>query len=124
MSDTTYQKRFADNLHALREYRKLTKTQAANELGIHRETYAAYENGTTSPSFAATVSIAEFFQVQLSDMLEKEPDALIAEQEFFDSLDSDERAFVHSYRKLSPFSKGRLMEFALFLYLRESGKKF
>ena len=28
MSDNNYQKQFADNLQALREYKKLTKTQA------------------------------------------------------------------------------------------------
>ena len=33
MSDNNYQKRFANNLLALREYKKLTKTQAAAELG-------------------------------------------------------------------------------------------
>lgn len=124
MSDNNYQKRFANNLLALREYKKLTKTQAAAELGIHRETYAAYENGTRVPSFAATASIAAFFQVDLSDMLQKDSKDLIAEKEFFDSLDGQEKAFIHSYRRLSPFSKGRLIEFAMSLYLKETGKKF
>lgn len=124
MSDNNYQKRFANNLLALREYKKLTKTQAAAELGIHRETYAAYENGARVPSFAATASIAAFFQVDLSDMLQKDSKDLIAEKEFFDSLDGQEKAFIHSYRRLSPFSKGRLIEFAISLYLKETGKKF
>ncbi len=124
MSDNNYQKRFANNLLALREYKKLTKTQAAAELGIHRETYAAYENGSRVPSFAATASIAAFFQVDLSDMLQKDSKDLIAEKEFFDSLDGQEKAFIHSYRRLSPFSKGRLIEFAMSLYLKETGKKF
>ena len=124
MSDNNYQKRFANNLLALREYKKLTKTQVAAELGIHRETYAAYENGSRVPSFAATASIAAFFQVDLSDMLQKDSKDLIAEKEFFDSLDGQEKAFIHSYRRLSPFSKGRLIEFAMSLYLKETGKKF
>ena len=124
MSDNNYQKRFANNLLALREYKKLTKTQAAAELGIHRETYAAYENGSRVPSFAATASVAAFFQVDLSDMLQKDSKDLIAEKEFFDSLDGQEKAFIHSYRRLSPFSKGRLIEFAMSLYLKETGKKF
>ena len=116
MSNNNYHKLFAENLLALREYKKLTKTQAAAELGIHRETYAAYESGARVPSFAATASIAAFFQVDLSDMLQKESKEIIAE--------SEERAFLHSYRRLSPFSKGRLIEFAMSLYLKETGKKF
>ena len=48
MSNNNYHKLFAENLLALREYKKLTKTQAAAELGIHRETYAAYESGDKS----------------------------------------------------------------------------
>ena len=76
------------------------------------------------PSFAATASIAAFFQVDLSDMLQKDSKDLIAEKEFFDSLDGQEKAFIHSYRRLSPFSKGRLIEFAMSLYLKETGKKF
>ena len=124
MSDNNYQKRFANNLLALREYKKLTKTQAAAELGIHRETYAAYENGSRVPSFAATASIAAFFQVDLSDMLQKDSKDLIAEKEFFDTLDGQENAFRHSYRRLSPWSNGRLIEWAMSLYLKETGKKF
>lgn len=79
MSNNNYHKLFAENLLALREYKKLTKTQAAAELGIHRETYAAYESGARVPSFAATASIAAFFQVDLSDMLQKESKEIIAE---------------------------------------------
>lgn len=124
MSNNNYHKQFAENLLALREYKKLTKTQAAAELGIHRETYAAYESGARVPSFAATASIAAFFQVDLSDMLQKESKEIIAEKEYYDALESEERAFLHSYRRLSPFSKGRLIEFAISLYLKETGKKF
>lgn len=124
MSNNNYHKRFADNLLALREYKKLTKAQAAAELGIHRETYAAYENGKRVPSFAATASIAAFFQVDLSDMLQKEAGEIIAEKEYYDALDSEEKSFLLSYRRLSPFSKGRLIEFATSLYLKETGKKF
>lgn len=124
MNYINYQKRFAENLLALRKYKKLTKTQAAAELGIHRETYAAYENGTRAPSFSATVSIAAFFHVELSDMLQKDSEELIADIKFYDALKDDERAFLYSYRRLSAFSKGRLIEFALSLYLKEEGKKF
>ena len=124
MSNNNYHKLFAENLLALREYKKLTKTQAAAELGIHRETYAAYESGTRVPSFAATASIAAFFQVDLSDMLQKESKEIIAEKEYYDALESEERAFLHSYRRLSPLSNGRLIEFAISLYLKETGKKF
>ena len=85
MSNNNYHKLFAENLLALREYKKLTKTQAAAELGIHRETYAAYESGARVPSFAATASIAAFFQVDLSDMLQKESKEIIAEKEYYDA---------------------------------------
>ena len=117
MSNNNYHKRFADNLLALREYKKLTKAQAAAELGIHRATYAAYETGKRVPS-------AAFFQVDLSDMLQKEAGEIIAEKEYYDALDSEEKSFLLSYRRLSPFSKGRLIEFATSLYLKETGKKF
>jgi DNA-binding XRE family transcriptional regulator len=124
MSKDNYRKRFAENLQALRKYKKLTKTQAAAELGIHRETYAAYEDGQRVPSFAATVSISEFFHVNLSDMLQKDTEEILAGKKFYDTLKNDEKAFLYNYRRLSPFSKGRLVEYALSLYMKENGKKF
>ena len=124
MSKDNYRKRFAENLQALRKYKKLTKTQAAAELGIHRETYAAYEDGQRVPSFAATVSISEFFHVNLSDMLQKDTEEILAGKKFYDTLKNDEKAFLYNYRRLSPFSKGRLVEYALSLYMKETGKKF
>lgn len=122
MSKDNYRKRFAENLQALRKYKKLTKTQAAAELGIHRETYASYENGQRVPSFAATVSIAEFFHVDLADMLQKDTEEILTGKKFYDTLKNDEKAFLFNYRRLSPFSKGRLAEFAISLYMKEHGK--
>ncbi len=124
MNKENYRKRFAENLQALRKYKKLTKTQAATELGIHRETYAAYEDGQRVPSFAATVSITKFFHVDLSDMLQKDTEEILAGKRFYDALKNDEKAFLYNYRRLSPFSKGRLVEFAMSLYMKENGKKF
>lgn len=124
MNDNISLTNFSKNLKALRKYSRLTKTQAAAELGIHRQTYTAYENGVSFPSFGATASIAEFFQVEATDIITKEPAALIAERELFDSLEEDEQSFLRSYRKLSPFSKGRLAEFTTCLYMHEKTDSF
>ncbi len=119
MNNKNYSKQFADNLLAMRTYKKLTKSQVAEKLGMHRETYAAYETGKSIPSFTAVASITAFFQVDLSDMIQKKTTDIIAEKAFYDSLTDDEKAFIFSYRRLLPFSKGRLIEFANSLYLKE-----
>ena len=65
-------------------------------------------------AFAIPVSSVEDVKKQLEKY----------QKEYYDALESEERAFLHSYRRLSPFSKGRLIEFAISLYLKETGKKF
>ena len=65
-------------------------------------------------AFAIPVSSVEDVKKQLEKY----------QKEYYDALKSEERAFLHSYRRLSPFSKGRLIEFAISLYLKETGKKF
>ena len=115
---------FSNNLAILRNEKKLSKTQIASQLGIHRETYAAYECGISCPSFKATEAIASFFMVDINALTKKDAHAIIAEQQFYNSLEDRQKALIHSYRNLSLISRGRLMEYAKALYLKENGIQF
>ena len=56
----------------LRKQRKLTQQEMAQYLGITRQAYQRYENGSREPDIATLYKIADFFAVTLDDLLERE----------------------------------------------------
>lgn len=56
----------------LRKKNNLTQTQVANELKISQKTYSNYENNITNPDIDTLISIADFFNVSLDYLCERE----------------------------------------------------
>ena len=60
---------FAENLKILRERRKITQQQLADNLEISRSTIGMYENGSREPDFETLELIADFFNVNMDRLI-------------------------------------------------------
>ncbi len=65
-----------DNLKYLREIKKISQQQAANDLGLPRTTLGDYERNHTEPSVDMLAKIARYFNVGLDDLLIHQMDQL------------------------------------------------
>ena len=91
--------RFHENLRALRESRGLTQESLGNRLGVAKSTVSMYESGNREPSFEMVESIADFFNVPLSTLMDSAPP-------------SDELGLLADYRALPPAGKRYLRQSA------------
>lgn len=65
-------KLFGKNLKFLRAQKKLSQEQFAGEIGLNRGNIASYEKGTAEPSVKNLLSIVKYFNIDLSDIVEKD----------------------------------------------------
>lgn len=60
---------FCDRLKELREDYGYTQDYVANELNVTRQTISAYENGTTEPTLANLIKLADLYNCSLDYLL-------------------------------------------------------
>ncbi len=92
--------KFHENLRSLRESRGITQENLGCSLGVAKSTVSMYESGKREPSFEMVESIADFFNVPLSTLLDPAPPA--------PGLAPDEVTLLADYRALPPAGKGYL----------------
>ncbi|GAB2763225.1 hypothetical protein GCM10027275_00260 [Rhabdobacter roseus] len=68
------------NLAYLRKNQHLTQEVLAHKLDINRTTYASYEKGTSEPSASLLIKIADFFKVDIDDLVRANLDLPIFQQ--------------------------------------------
>jgi transcriptional regulator with XRE-family HTH domain len=67
---------FGDNLKYLREIKKISQQQAAEDLGLPRTTLGDYERNHTEPNIHTLLKIAKYFNIGLDDLLKHDLDVL------------------------------------------------
>lgn len=67
---------FGNNLKYLREVKKISQQQAADDLGLPRTTLGDYERNHTEPNITTLIKIARYFNVGLDDLLKHQLDEL------------------------------------------------
>ena len=67
---------FGNNLKYLREIKKISQQQAADDLGIPRTTLGDYERNHTEPNIPTLIKIAKYFNIGLDDLLKHQLDEL------------------------------------------------
>lgn len=60
---------FGDNLKKLRQARKITQSQLAEDLGLSVFTIAKYETYRRRPDYETLIRIADYFNVSLDYLL-------------------------------------------------------
>lgn len=100
------------NLKLLRLSRDISQADMADALGLTRSSYAQYELGNRMPDARILFTVARFFKIDMELLFEGNQVRFLGEVVHSAGKSiSDERLF-ENYRLLSPFSKGRLLEFS------------
>ncbi|MFL5728045.1 MAG: XRE family transcriptional regulator [Cytophagaceae bacterium] len=63
---------FAQNLRFLREKKEFTQQQLADLLDFNRSTLASYESGNSEPEIDKIIVIAEYFGIDLTDLISRD----------------------------------------------------
>jgi transcriptional regulator with XRE-family HTH domain len=63
---------FAKNIKSLRKAKGLTQAQMLDLLGFKQSTWNGYETGLSQPYMDGLIKISDFFNVSLSDLIERE----------------------------------------------------
>ena len=74
--------KIAKNIRALREKKKLSQEQLAEDLGITRARLGAYEESRNQPPIEILISLSDYFQISIdalikADLYKTDPDALM-----------------------------------------------
>lgn len=64
--------KLADNLKTLRKFRSLTQEKFSKEIGIKRCSLGAYEEGRATPDIETLLTICDYFNITLDDLVKKE----------------------------------------------------
>lgn len=104
------QMRLALNLKRLRSSFGLSQTQLAGHLGVDRSLYALYESGRRCPDPELIYQAAQLFGIRMELLLEANPDLIAGETASAGMCDEDDLKLMSIYRRLTPFSRGVLME--------------
>lgn len=62
---------FANNLKKLRKAKGLTQVKLADDLLITNKIIGSYEEGRGAPTYDRLITIADYFEVSIDDLLKK-----------------------------------------------------
>ena len=93
-----------NRIRELRESQKMTQIRLSIELEVTQETVSAYETGKHYPSFASLVKMSELFHASIDYIMRRSDVRLPGAAH----LDSEEAELLSSYRRLSPFQRGKV----------------
>lgn len=77
---------FADNLKFLRKRAGLSQEQLGEKINLNRGNIASYEKGTAEPRLENVLKIVKLFNIELSDLLEKDLSNSAAIQEELEKM--------------------------------------
>lgn len=101
------------NLKELRKKKNLSQSQVAEALGISLRAYQNYEYNQREPNIEMINKLADYFNVTVDKLLErntKEQDAIDELAAEFD-MSAFEKKIVDNYLSLPKSMRGNLMEF-------------
>ena len=101
-------------LKELRAKKGLKQSEAAEILGIATSTYSKYERGESQPDFRTLSKIADFFEVSVDFLLNRE--TKVKELSHIETggmlnVSNDELVLVVNYRQLSDYDQHDVDEF-------------
>ena len=88
---------FSSRLHDLRKERNLTIVQLSKELNCSKSIISYCEHGTKEPTLSALVSISNFFQVSIDDLI-----GVDNRIEYTDTLSRKEWTIIDNFRIMRP----------------------
>jgi len=86
---------FNVKIKALRESSKLNQEEFSKKIGVTKNTYMKYENGTQSPKLSTVQDIADYYHINILELVsDSEPsltEKIATKIRLIDELDDDEK---------------------------------
>lgn len=76
MSEEVYKKIFSQNLNRIMKSKGITQIKIINDLGVNRSTISTWCNGTRLPRMDMINKLANYLEVEKSDLIEDKKDAI------------------------------------------------
>ena len=84
----------------------------SEHIGLTRSSYAQYELGNRMPDAYTLYVIARFYHVSVDLLFEPNLNKFISEMAYFQSDGDNSQLLFENFKCLSPFNKGRLVEYS------------
>ena len=110
--DVSAQKRLGRNLKLLRASKNITQSDMSELIGVTRSSYTQYELGNRIPDAETLYVIAKFFRIRMDLLFEPDIGKFLSEVAYSRTHSENDEKLMENYRQMTPFSKGRLIEFA------------
>lgn len=112
-------------LRELRKEKKLTQEQLAEHLNVSARTVSRWETGSNMPDLSILIEIADFYEVDIRELIDGERKHDTMDKETKDTLkkvadyaDDEKRRFG---RRMGGITAGSLILFGAYLFLHYSG---
>ncbi|MBQ9961037.1 MAG: helix-turn-helix transcriptional regulator [Firmicutes bacterium] len=109
------QLRIADNLKALRITRDLNQAEMADAAGVGRSLYIRYELAKSVPDAEFLFNVANRFGFDMGILFEADRQVFLSHLAASQFCDDELQELMSMFRKLSPVSRGMLLERAIHL---------
>lgn len=109
------QEHIARNLRTLRTSRCMNQSEMARLIGITRSSYVNYELGKRVPDAEVLFNIATRFGISMDTLFETDRYVFLSLLEKSDLYEDELAELISSYKTLSAFAKGMLIERAAWL---------
>ncbi len=104
--------RLGYNLKVLRASKNVNQNQLAEFIGLTRSSYAQYELGNRTPDAQTLRLIAQFYKISMDLFFESDVKRFLSEATYLQMNGDNCQLLMENFKALSPFSKGRLLEYS------------
>ena len=104
------QMKLAANLKQLRTIRGYSQAFLAQKLQMDRSVLALYESGKRCPDPEILYRLAQIYGLPIETLLVTDPELIAVEISSRRAVEKGEQELLHLFRRLSAFSRGRLLE--------------
>ena len=84
----------------------------AEYIGLTRSSYAQYELGNRTPDAHTLYAIAKFYKISIDLLFEPDLSKFLSEMTYSQIDGDNSQLLIDNFRQLSPFNKGRLVEYS------------
>ena len=106
------QQRLGQNLKILRASKDVNQNEMAEYIGLTRSSYAQYELGNRTPDAHTLYAIAKFYKIGIDLLFEPDLSKFLSEMTYSQIDGDNSQLLIDNFRRLSPFNKGRLVEYS------------
>ncbi len=106
------QQNLGKNLKILRASKGVSQAEMSEHIGLTRSCYAQYELGNRMPDAHTLYVIAGFYHISMDLLFMSNLGKFLSEMTYFQIDGDNSQLLIENFRRLSPFNKGRLIEYS------------